>query len=317
MDLSGIYHHEIPDFLREAAATPPMQRLRGVGMNCGCEYTSFPEFSIWQSYTRFDHSLGAALITWHFTQDPKQALAALFHDIATPVFSHVVDFLRGDYETQESTEIGTREMILESKEILAVCKKYGIDPEDITDYHRYPIADNDSPRLSADRLEYTLGNIVNFGFGTAETVKAYYENLIPTETELVFRDEAIACAFAKDALKCSRVYVSDADRYSMQLLSELLADAIRLGILTAEDLYLQEADVLAKLEGSSLLPRWQAFRALKRVVQSKDGRVILAKKRYIDPCTTEGLRASQLDEGFARDLSGFLSYSFCYPLEGY
>jgi HD superfamily phosphohydrolase len=122
MDLTGIYHHEIPDFIREAAATAPMQRLKGVGMNCGCEYTSFPQFSIWQSYTRFDHSLGAALITWHFTSDPRQALAALFHDIATPVVSHVVDFLRGDHETQGSTEAGTREMILGSKEILLVCR---------------------------------------------------------------------------------------------------------------------------------------------------------------------------------------------------
>ena len=37
MDLTGIYHHDIPDFLREAVAAPAMQRLRGVGMNCGCE----------------------------------------------------------------------------------------------------------------------------------------------------------------------------------------------------------------------------------------------------------------------------------------
>ena len=316
MDLSGIYHHEIPDFLREAAATPPMQRLRGVGMNCGCEYTSFPGFSSWQSYTRFDHSLGAALITWHFTQDPKQALAALFHDIATPVFSHVVDFLRGDYETQESTEVGTREMILESNEILAVCKKYGIDPEAITDYHRYPIADNDSPQLSADRLEYTLGNIVNFGYGSTETIRMYYENLQATDTELVFRDEEIACAFAKDALRCSWVYVADADRYSMQILSEILAEAISAKIITPADLYLQEKDVVAKLERSPLLARWQAFCKLTQVTPSDQGRVILAKKRYIDPCTAEGRRASQLDEEFSRELSGFLSYSFQYPLEG-
>ena len=314
MDLSAIYHENIPAFLEEAAAAPAMQRLKGVGMNCGCEYTSFPEFSVWQSYSRYDHSLGAALITWHFTQDPKQALAALFHDIATPVFSHVVDFLRGDHETQESTEAGTREMILGSKEILAVCEKYRICPESITDYHRYPIADNDSPRLSSDRLEYTLGNIVNFGFGGKETVKTYYERLIPTETELVFRDEGIACAFAKDALKCSRVYVSDADRYSMELLAEILRDAIHLKILTAEDLYLQERNVVKKLEGSSLLPRWQAFRALKRVIRVENGRVIPAKKRYIDPCTANGLRASQLDESFCNDLKRFLSWDFGYAI---
>ena len=314
MDLTGIYHHEIPDFIREAAATTPMQRLRGVGMNCGCEYTSFPQFSIWQSYTRFDHSLGASLITWHFTSDPRQALAALFHDIATPVFSHVVDFLHGDYETQESTEKGTREMILGCEEILAVCRKYAIDPEEITDYHRYPIADNDSPRLSADRLEYTLGNIVNFGYGTVETVKAYYENLQAAETELVFREEAMACAFAKDALRCSRVYVADADRYSMQILSEILAEAIRDGIITPADLYLQEIDVVKKLERSPLLPRWQAFRKLKRVIPAPDGRVILAKKRYIDPCTCSGQRASRLDEAFARELADFLNHSFDYGL---
>ena len=314
MGLWHIYHEDIPAFLQAAADTPPMQRLKGVGMNCGCEYTSFPLFAPWQPYSRFDHSVGAALITWHFTADPKQAMAALLHDVATPVFSHVVDFLRGDYEKQESTEVGTREMILFSREILAVCQKYGIDPESITDYHRYPIADNDSPRLSADRLEYTLGNIVNFGFGSAETVKAYYENLQATDTELVFRDASLACAFAADALKCSRVYVSDEDRYSMQLLSEILAEAIRTGVVLPEDLYLQEKDVIARLEASPLRKRWQEFQALRRVVPSQNGRVIPAKKRYIDPCTVSGKRASQLDARFAADLEDFLSWDFGYGI---
>ena len=314
MDLTGIYHNEIPPFLLEAARTPVMQRLRGVGMNCGCEYTSFPEFARWQSYTRFDHSLGAALITWHFTRDPRQAMAALLHDVATPVFSHVVDFLRGDHEKQESTESGTREMILGSPEILEVCRKYGIEAEDITDYHRYPIADNDSPKLSADRLEYTLGNIVNFGIGTVETVKAYYENLQATDAELVFRDESLACAFAKDALKCSRVYVSDADRYSMQLLSDLLKEAIENGVLTQKDLYLQEKDVIGKLKTSYLAPQWEGFCKLSWVVRCDRGVVIPAKKRYIDPCSVSGQRASALDAAFAAALKAFLIYSFDYGL---
>lgn len=313
MDLSAIYHENIPAFLEEAARAPIMQRLKGVGMNCGCEYTSFPEFSRWQSYSRFDHSLGAALITWHFTGDPKQALAALLHDVATPVFSHVVDFLHGDHETQESTEVGTREMILGSEEICRVCKTLGIDPEDVTDYHRYPIADNDSPRLSSDRLEYTLGNIINFGIGTAERVKTYYENLVAMDTELVFREESIACAFAADALRCSRVYVSDADRYSMQRLADLLAQAVRGEILTLDDLYLQEADVLRKLESSPLASAWQRFRAISKVVRTdRGGLVIPAKKRYIDPCTLGGKRASGLDAAFQKDLADFLAWDFGY-----
>ena len=41
-----IYHEEIPDFLLDYLRLPILERLKQVGMNCGCEYTSFPQFKI-------------------------------------------------------------------------------------------------------------------------------------------------------------------------------------------------------------------------------------------------------------------------------
>ena len=311
MELFSVYHRDIPAFLQAAAGTPPMQRLRGVGMNCGCEYTSFPLFARCRPYSRFDHSMGAALITWHFTGDPHQAMAALLHDIATPVFSHVVDFLKGDYLTQESTEIGTEEMILFSKELTRALKAYGLDPALVTDYHRYPIADNDSPRLSSDRLEYTLGNIVNFGFGKEDTVRALYEDLRAGDGELVFTREDTACRFAKLALACGKLYVCDEDRYAMQLLSELLKRALEQRVLTWDDLYTQERQVIGTLMASPLAPAWMDFCRLKGVRRTDTpdaaARVIPAKKRYIDPMALSGKRASELDGAFAEELACFLS----------
>ena len=156
----SLYHPEIPEFLRRLAETPPMARLRQVGMNCGCEYTSFPHFAGWAPYSRFDHSVGVGLIVWHFTGDLRQSAAGLLHDAATPAFAHVVDFLHGDHLHQESTEARTAELIETSPELQALLKEYGLTTEDVADYHRYPIADNDSPQLSADRLEYTLGDLL-------------------------------------------------------------------------------------------------------------------------------------------------------------
>ena len=78
------YHSDAPAWLDEFCAVPEMQRLRGVGMNCGCEYTAFPRFLGLPRYSRFRHSVGVCLITWHFTGEIEQALAALFHDISTP-----------------------------------------------------------------------------------------------------------------------------------------------------------------------------------------------------------------------------------------
>ena len=92
-----IYHDEMPSFLNECIKTPIIERIKLIGMNCGCEYTAFPQFADLAPYSRYDHSLGVALIVWHFTHDRKQAVAGLLHDVASPVFAHVVDFMHGDY----------------------------------------------------------------------------------------------------------------------------------------------------------------------------------------------------------------------------
>lgn len=180
----SLYHPEIPEFLCRLAETPPMARLRQVGMNCGCEYTSFPHFAGWAPYSRFDHSVGVGLIVWHFTGDLRQSAAGLLHDAATPAFAHVVDFLHGDHLHQESTEARTAELIETSPELQALLKEYGLTTEDVADYHRYPIADNDSPQLSADRLEYTLGDLRCYGFAGADALRVFYEDLT------VWRDES-------------------------------------------------------------------------------------------------------------------------------
>ena len=164
-----IYHPRIPPLLRHLATTAPVERLRQVGMNCGCEYTDFPRFRGLAPYSRFRHSVGVGLIVWHFTHDNAQAAAGLLHDVSTPVFAHVVDFLNGDHLTQTSTESGTAALIAGDPGIRRVLAAHGLTPAMVADYHRYPIADNDSPRLSADRLEYTLGNAVNYGFITVGT----------------------------------------------------------------------------------------------------------------------------------------------------
>ena len=142
MHLWNIYHPEIPEFLQAAAQTPAMQRLQDVGMNCGCEYTGFPVFAGIRPYSRFDHSVGVGLIVWHFTGSHQQAMAGLLHDIATPVFAHVIDFLHGDHMTQESTEADTAAWIRRNRELCRVLERYGLDTEAVEVYHRYSIADN-------------------------------------------------------------------------------------------------------------------------------------------------------------------------------
>lgn len=318
MRIQRAYHRDTPELLERLCKTPQMQRLRQVGMNCGCEYTSFKRFRGLGEYSRFDHSLGTAKIVWHFTNDPIQSTAALFHDIATPTFAHSVDFLRGDHLKQETTEKQTEQVIRESNEIDRILREYGIDVEAVLDYHRYPIADNDAPRLSADRLEYTLGNLENYRMRPVTALRLYYKALCVAENEegmpeLSFSDAASAIDFGFDALRCSRIYVADEDRYAMQMLAELLERALRRDVLTEKDLMGTEKALIEKLlEDAQSAAEWKRFRAMKQMLRDEGTapialrRVIPAKKRAIDPFVKDRGRLSTICKPFAEELQSFL-----------
>lgn len=321
----NIYHHNIPDCISTIAETPAMQRLKDVGMHCGCEYTSFPMFTGLKKYARYDHSVGCALIVWHFTHDVKQTIAALLHDIATPTFAHVVDFLNGDHIKQESTERGTADIIGHATEIVAALNDFGVTLEEVADYHQYPIADNDSPRLSADRLEYTLSNMIHYHIAPIEAVKAWYGNLVvgfneEGEKELMFKDINNAEAFALAALRTSYIYIADEDRFAMQTLAELLKKHIDRGILTMTDLYQTESLVIDKLnQDTEARQDWQHYQHLHRIFRNSshpNAKVIRSKKRHINPYVQDKGKCNLLSPTFAEELSQFLTHPLDVPLWG-
>ena len=321
-ELWSIYHYEIPEFLCEFAAVPPMQRLKAVGMNCGCEYTSFPRFAGLRPYSRFDHSLGVALIVWHFTGSVEQTIAGLFHDVTTPVFAHVVDFLHGDYMKQESTEAGVAECLMSSNEAMELLRKYEIPLNRVIDYHQYPVADNDAPALSADRLEYTLGNLWNYGFADLEQIRTVYENLTVEsnevgETELVFRTPETAVFFTRAALKNSQIYVADEDRFAMQALADLLRRAIERDWIRYEQLWNTEDVILNQLTADAVSGReWETFTRFARLLHSpekpKDGYWVnvSAKKRWIDPYVVGAGRVSSWNALAAEEIKELKDLSF-------
>jgi len=321
-ELHQIYHKEIPAFLIPYMLTPQMQRLKDVDMNCGMPFTSFPRYRNINGYSRYDHSVGVACIVYHFTKDRRQTLAGLFHDIATPAFSHVIDFVNYDYLTQESTENMTGKIIRSSKEIMSLLEKDGIAAEEVEDYHIYPIADNDAPKLSADRLEYTCGNILNFSFGTLEDIQAYFDDLVADQSsqELCFKNLTKAETFAMHALSCGRIYSSNENRYGMEMLAGIIRKAMKCKIIETQDLFLPEKEIIRILSLSEFKMDLQHFMNLDRVIQKQEQEEgcirVYAKKRYIDPLIIHKNRVSFCSKTFYNALDAFLKESQEVYLKG-
>ena len=326
----SILSPEFPEWLLEYIDTPEMQRIGKISMNCGTDYSKC--FNIKYGYSNLDHSVGVALIIWHFTHDKKQTLAGLFHDIATPVFKHCIDFMNGDSETQESTEERTTDIIKNSSKIMSLLKRDNIKLEEVNDYKKYPIADNDTPKLSADRFEYTFsGGLTFYRVWELDNIRKVYNNvtIITNEEgiqELAFKDKTICEEYIDTISKLWPEWVSDRDRTVMQFLADMCKSMNNAGYLTVEDLYtLSEKEVIDKIsncEDKYLSNSFKLFQNANIVhksslpVSDKYCVNVKAKARYIIPLVQIKNNATRIDQISKKAKQQILEY-LNHPKEGY
>lgn len=323
----NILSPEIPSFLEEYIETPEMQKQSWISVSCGTYYSKlFPEIKMW--YSSLDHSVAVALIIWNFTKDKKQTLAGLFHDIATPVFKHTIDFMNGDYEKQESTEEITTQIIANSKEIMELLNRDNIKIDEVNDYHKYPIADNDTPQLSSDRLEYTLSN----GFGVRkqlwdlEKIKQIYQNIEIQKNEkgieeLGFKNKEIAEEFVENMSILSISYMDGKTKLSMQFLADIIKKMNNKHLITKRDLYnLSEQEIIQKIEKCKIDNIATIFKKWKNITEAYESDTLIKNKycksiktkiRYINPLARENgefIRISEASEKARKDIDNCLNF---------
>ncbi len=320
---------DYPAFLDDYITLPIVKRLGGVGLLCGTDWT--PLFKNSFFYTRLDHSIGVALIIWNFTKDKKQTLAGLLHDVATPAFSHVMDFKNGDALTQSSTEAPTRRMINEDIDLSEKLFNDGLYKYEVDDYHIYPIADNDIPGLSADRLEYMYPSAAALdGSWTLEDAVRNYSHIkvLKNESgkpELGFDSEESALEYTQKFCGIGMLLQHNEDKVAMQLMADIIQRASECAFIYEPSLYaMDEAyiiscfDQIAEKNIDAKFTRlYKTFRTMTAVEHrdtplAKGFNVSLnVKKRYVNPLvqTASGCkRIADINESARKCIDGFLAF---------
>lgn len=249
----NILEPQPPEFLNKYYELPMLQRLKNVGLLCGTDWT--PLYKNRFYYSRFDHSVGVALIIWHFTHDKAQTISGLLHDVSTPVFSHVSDFRKGDALTQTETE-GTNESIIRSDRNLdALLAVDGLRGEQVEDYHKYPIADNEIPQLSSDRLEYMFpSGMALDGSWDLPSVRRAYEDLEVLRNEeglpeLGFKTLEIAEDYTRRFCMIGHILQLNENKLTLHLLGQIMNKAVHTGILAENDfMEKSEAEIMGILD---------------------------------------------------------------------
>ena len=250
----------------------------------------------------------------------------LLEYIDTPVFKHCIDFMNGDSETQESTEEKTSDIIRNSSKIMGLLKRDGIKLEEVDDYKIYPIADNDTPKLSADRFEYTFASgLTFFRVWELDKIRKMYNNIVVTTNEdgiqeLAFKDKEVCEEYIDTISKLWPEWVSDKDRTVMQFLADMCKSMNNAGYLTVEDLYtLSEQEVIDKIltcEDKYLSDCFKLFQDADTVYKSTmpaDGKYcvnIKAKTRYVVPLVQTddtAVRINKISDTAANQITEYLN----------
>ncbi len=323
----NILEPNFPEWLLEYIDTPEMRRISKISNSCGTDYTKVCNVKYF--YSNLDHSVGVALIIWHFTHNKKQTLSGLFHDIATPTFRHCIDFMNGDSEHQESTEERTEQVIRNSKEIMALLNRDGIKLEEVSDYHIYPIADNDTPQLSADRFEYTFSSGLTFKrVWNLDKIKKCYNNVTVLKNEdgileLGFNNVEICEEYIHIISSLWPAWIDNKDRTVMQFWADIVKSMNVKGYLTIDDLYcLSEKEIIDKIlncEDQHLRESFSRFQNATSVygsdtpVNDKYCISVKAKRRYIVPLVKVNdkvLRINEVSKQAADDINRYLNLKF-------
>lgn len=244
---------EFPAFLNKYIELPLLQRLKGIGLLCGTDWTSLYKNRFF--YSRLDHSIGVALIIWNFTGDKAQTLAGLLHDVSTSVFSHVSDFRKGDALTQTATEEQNTWIIKNDLKLLELLAEDGLAVEQVCDYHIYPVADNEIPQLSADRLEYMFpsGAALEGSWSLSEIEETYKDISVlineDGKTELGFGTLEIALNYCKKFCMTGHILQLNENKLCLQMMGKIMNQSVALGLLHEDDfMNLSEKELLVKLE---------------------------------------------------------------------
>ena len=261
--------------------SPSIQRLKGISqLGLPQEYFHHPTFS------RYEHSIGVMVLLRKLGASLKEQIAGLLHDASHTAFSHVIDWIIGD-PAKDNYQDSIFKQFVDSSEIPSILKKYEINSDEIVDHEIFTLLEQDLPLLCADRVDYTLREIV--ARGDKEQTELVISNLTTSNGHIVLKNQSAAERFSEFYIKLHHdnwAGVESKTRY--HLLAEILKKALDCKHITLEDFKKTDEDIINVLLKSNNSEIINGLNQLRNGFSFKEsdteGEILLRKKfRHIDP----------------------------------
>ncbi|HGE5781872.1 hypothetical protein BW425_21560 [Bacillus pseudomycoides] len=274
---------EVDKVLEELILSKPVQRLKGVHQ-AGASYLINEKWNV----TRFDHSVGVMLLIKKLGGSVEEQIAGLLHDISHTAFSHVIDFVFDNKDEDYHEKIYST--VIKNSEIPGILAKYDYNYEDILfDDSKWTLLEQSAPDLCADRVDYTLRDMYEYGYISLKEVQDFLSDLIVVEGKMILQNIEIAEWFVKTYYQeVIDFFMNPLNIYGNDILARALKLSLDKKIIHPDDFLAEDHEVIYKMKLSKDKEVHALLRKLHPNVEVKEDRndydLYRKKKvRLIDP----------------------------------
>lgn len=276
--------------LIELLQSPTMLRLKGINqLGIPPEYDPTTVF-----FSRFDHSAGVMVLLRNLGTLLNEQVAGLLHDSSHTAFSHLIDWVLQTQERQDYQDKTLADFLTKS-EVPAILSRHGLQLEEVIDHHRFPLLEQEAPKLCADRVDYALRELVVRNGPPARLVPEMVAGLTVLDKQIIFNDLHPARCFGWNYRNLQQKSWGSRERCIRNFLfARVLREAMAKGALTLDDFWQDDTYVLQKIHPELEFLR----RPLSQIpeagnIRREDLRV---KQRLIDPAFKWGQGIKTLSE---------------------
>jgi len=294
-----VYGRHVADqpVLRDLIQTPEFQRLKRIS-----QFGIPDDLYHAKNFYRYEHSLGTLILLKRLGADREEQIAGLLHDVSHTAFSHVADWLFGEGAGSDETyQDKQHHAFLSSSRIPEILKRHGYAPDRIARHDIFPLLEQPSPRLCADRVDYALREIPR------STARALLPHFTAWENRIIMASRESALLFATEYLRLQENHWASFEAVSRyKLFSGALRHALKIGILHPNDFWKDDSDVMKKLKSCDDRQIQEILGMLRHKSLDhfeRDRDVTNKKFRYVDPEFVKHdtmVRLSETDEEFVQ-----------------
>lgn len=269
--------------LLEIIDSKEMQRTNGISqLGPPQEYHHLTTFS------RGSHNIGTMLAVRKVGGSLGEQVPAATHDLSHSACSHIIDWTLGSNDQDNHQDNIHREHLLKT-DIPIILARHGFNFDQIVDHHNFPLLEQPSPRLCADRVDYGLREMKVSGLAP-EFVQACVDSLIVAFGRMVFDNYAAAHHFGWEFLKLyQQDWGSRRSVVKFRALASILQESLSRRVIGLEDFYQDDQYLFDKLKNSGeqdLIDRLESMKGRESEMIAANGikgELVHSKFRYTDP----------------------------------